>query len=237
MTPEIAALWALSGLDDRLARHADARAGIPARREAHAARISAERTALEAHTKRATALLTRRRELEREIAALVATQKQFEARLSAVTNNEQYKAQLHEIDAVKAKRSDFETEELIGLEAEEALAAEKPLLEGALRHAEAEAATARAALDREEAEHTAAIATLEGERAGHVASLEIPLRTRYERMRAARGGRAVVPIVKGACGGCFRGQPPHLLQGARKRDAVLICDGCGRMMILPPDAE
>ena len=49
-------------------------------------------------------------------------------------------------------------------------------------------------------------------------------------------GRAVVPILpKGACGGCFRGQPPQVLQEARRGDRVLLCDGCGRMMVWPPE--
>jgi len=46
-----------------------------------------------------------------------------------------------------------------------------------------------------------------------------------------------MPIVKGACGGCFRAQPPQVLQEARRRDRMLSCDGCGRLMVLPPGQE
>ncbi|TMQ68855.1 MAG: hypothetical protein E6K80_13650 [Candidatus Eisenbacteria bacterium] len=60
-------------------------------------------------------------------------------------------------------------------------------------------------------------------------------RSRYERIRQSRDGRAVVPIVKGSCGGCFRGQPPQMLQEARRGDRALICDGCGRILIWPPE--
>jgi predicted nucleic acid-binding Zn-ribbon protein len=45
----------------------------------------------------------------------------------------------------------------------------------------------------------------------------------------------VVPIVKTACGGCFRTQPPQVLQEARRHDRVLVCDGCGRLLVMPPE--
>jgi len=45
----------------------------------------------------------------------------------------------------------------------------------------------------------------------------------------------VVAIVKGACGGCFRAQPPQVLQEARRGDRLLACDGCGRLLIWPPE--
>ena len=60
-------------------------------------------------------------------------------------------------------------------------------------------------------------------------------RSRYERIRGSREGRAVVPIIKGACGGCYRGQSPQTLQEARRGDRILLCDGCGRMLIWPPE--
>ena len=45
----------------------------------------------------------------------------------------------------------------------------------------------------------------------------------------------MVAIVKGACGGCFRAQPPQVLQEARRGDRLLACDGCGRLLIWPPE--
>lgn len=65
--------------------------------------------------------------------------------------------------------------------------------------------------------------------------LEPTARSRYEKIRASRGGRAVVAITNGACGGCARTLTPHAQQDARKRDRLLVCDGCGRLLLLPPD--
>jgi len=68
-----------------------------------------------------------------------------------------------------------------------------------------------------------------------MAPIPASTRVRYERVHQMRGGLAAVAIVKGACGGCYRGQPPQVLQEARKRDRVIICEGCGRLLIWPPE--
>jgi predicted nucleic acid-binding Zn-ribbon protein len=76
---------------------------------------------------------------------------------------------------------------------------------------------------------------IEARREKHVGGLPPATRSRYERIVQSRDGRAVVAILKGACGGCFRNQPPQVLQDARRRDRLLTCEGCGRLVIWPPD--
>ena len=76
---------------------------------------------------------------------------------------------------------------------------------------------------------------IEARREKHIAGLPPGTRSRYERIVQSRDGRAVVAILKGACGGCFRNQPPQVLQEARRRDRLLVCEGCGRLVIWPPD--
>ena len=70
-----------------------------------------------------------------------------------------------------------------------------------------------------------------------VGLLDTASRTRYERLRGLRGGRAVAAIGKGACGGCGSALAPHALQESRKRDHLLTCDGCGRLLMLPPEGQ
>jgi predicted nucleic acid-binding Zn-ribbon protein len=121
-------------------------------------------------------------------------------------------------------------------EAEEALSGERPTIEKSLQAAEAELAARRADIDREEAVERERLAGIDAERATEMSGLPAATRSRYERIHAQREGRAVVAILKSACGGCFRQQPPQTLQEARRRERVMICDGCGRMLVWPPDA-
>lgn len=236
MTDELLQHWALHLLDEDAVRHAAERAKLPELRRAQEARLAAERRKAEANTKRAAELQARRRARESDIAVLESQEKKFRTQLDAVTDQKQYEAVQHEIAGVAGKRGDLETEVLEILEAEESLAAERPALEQALAKAERETGEQVARLDAEDARLAAAIAELDRRRGEAVRPLEPGARARYEKVRVSKGGRAVVAIVNGACGGCARNLTPHAQQDARKRDRLLVCDGCGRFMMLPPDA-
>ena len=234
MTDELLQHWALHLLDEEAVRHAAERAKLPELRRAQESRLAAERRKVEANVKRTAELLARRRVLEGDIAALEAQEKKFRAQLDAVTDQKQYEAVQHEIAGVAGKRGDLETAVLEILDSEEQLAAERPALEHALAKAERETGEHLAKLDTEEARLAGLIADLDRRRAEGEQPLDPAARTRYQKIRASKGGRAVVAIANGACGGCARNLTPHAQQDARKRDRLLMCDGCGRLMLLPP---
>jgi predicted nucleic acid-binding Zn-ribbon protein len=237
MTAELEILWALHGLDEqvttlkgRLERHAGQRRSLDER-------LGAERIRLDAQKQKVAELQRRRRDLERDIEGLSGEERKFQGQLPMVKKNEEYQALLHEIAAAKARRSDRETELLVLMDQEEQAARERPELERSLAGMESEAAARGRAVDAEERGEREQLAALEAERAALMDRLPAAIRSRYERIRASKDGRAVVPILKGACGGCYRGQPPQVLQEARRGDRLLVCDGCGRLLVWPPGAS
>ena len=119
---------------------------------------------------------------------------------------------------------------------EENAAQERAPLERELNTAEAELADRVRAIEHEEEAARRQRGVFQARREKQLEGLPPATRQRYERALSGRAGRAVVPILKGACGGCFRGQPPQVLMEAKKRDRLLVCEGCGRILILPPDA-
>lgn len=235
MSAEQDVLWRLMEIDDALAAAASALAKLPEERRVAQAKVAGERAPLDALRARVASVQTRRRDLEREIAGIDAEQRRFEGQLPAVKKNEEYQAMLHQIADLKRRRSDLETEILEGLEAEEREQGERPMLEQALAAAERDAAARAAAVDAAERDTRARVETLERDRAAECERLPAATRTRYERIRASRAGRAVAAIVKGACGACFRNQPPTVLQEARRRERLMQCDGCGRLLLWPPE--
>ena len=236
MSDELDRLWALYTLDERAAVLLARRRVRPRLRTELEQRVAAERLALEAQRSQATEAQKRRRELEKDIEALGAEERKFSSQLPLVKKNEEYQALLHEIEGVRRRRSDLETEVLTRMEAEDALAAARPVLEKALATAERESAERLARLEAEDAVDGAQLAEIESLRGAEIVPLPAATRSRYERVHSSREGRAVVAISKNACGGCFRSCPPQLLQEARKRDRLLICEGCGRLLVWPPDA-
>ena len=236
MTEEILVLWTLRELDERLVVLLVALKRFPAQRAAVEKRLAGDRAHLETLKKELADFRLKRSLIEKDIEALTAEERKYQGQLPLVKKNEEYTALLHEIAGAKKKRSERETDVLMLMDEEEKRAAEKPVLEKSIAALEAEGAARLAAIVSEEQAERGKVAAIEAERAALSARLPSATRSRYERIRTSKDGRAVVPIQKGACGGCYRGQPPQMLQEARRGDRILICDGCGRMLIWPPDA-
>jgi predicted nucleic acid-binding Zn-ribbon protein len=235
MNDELRTLWALHELDDRLVQVQEVLRRHPAERRAAETAVEAEQARLAAHQQRIAELRTSRRLIEQDIELLGGEEKRFQGQLPMIKKNEEYQALLHEISDRRTKRSDLETEVLIRMEEEEQLAGALPGIDKALAEARAAADARIVAVAAAEQKERSEAESLEERRVALLPSLPPGTRTRYERIRESLGGRAVVPIMKGACGGCFRGQPPQVLQEARRGDRLLVCDGCGRLLVNPPD--
>jgi predicted nucleic acid-binding Zn-ribbon protein len=53
----------------------------------------------------------------------------------------------------------------------------------------------------------------------------------YERIRKAKEGRAIVPVRRNSCGGCFNRVTPQRVLELRKNSALITCERCGRILI------
>jgi len=61
--------------------------------------------------------------------------------------------------------------------------------------------------------------------------IEARLLNSYEKVRKnMRNGLAVVPVMRGACGGCFNIVPPQKQAEIREEKKVMVCEHCGRIM-------
>lgn len=54
---------------------------------------------------------------------------------------------------------------------------------------------------------------------------------RYERIKSAKNGKAVVPVRRNACGGCFNRIPPQKLLELRQNQKFFVCEHCGRILV------
>lgn len=235
MSEELDRLWALKQLDEQLVEAKAALTQFPVQRKALETRAAEEKRHLEALNARIAEAQKKRRELERDVEASGEQERKFAAQLPMVKKNEEYQALLHEIAGAKSKRSEIETQVLLQMDAEEVLAREKPGVEQALKAAEAELSGRRSEIDAAEKAVQERVDGIQSAREAEMSALVAGTRARYERVHASRAGLAVVAILKGACGGCYRAQPPQTLQEARRRDRVIICEGCGRLLVWPPE--
>lgn len=151
---------------------------------------------------------------------------QFEVR-----NNKEYDALSREMDAATAAIARFEKE----METSEGKAtitrtdieATKVKLEEALVALEEKRQALAEVSKSTEAEEL----KYGHERKKIVARLDKADLTTYERIRKAKKGKAVVPVKRGACGGCFNRVPPQRLLELRLNDKLYTCEACGRIVV------
>jgi predicted nucleic acid-binding Zn-ribbon protein len=70
----------------------------------------------------------------------------------------------------------------------------------------------------------------EGDRKNVTVRIDKKLLATYERVRKGRGNQVVVAIKKRACGACYKGIPPQVIQEMRKGEIIYCCDNCGRIL-------
>jgi predicted nucleic acid-binding Zn-ribbon protein len=70
----------------------------------------------------------------------------------------------------------------------------------------------------------------EGDRKNVTVRIDKKLLATYERVKKGRGNQVVVAIKKRACGACYKGVPPQIIQEIRKGETVYTCDNCGRIL-------
>lgn len=148
-----------------------------------------------------------------------------------VKSNRQYDALSREIDAAQAMiaqlEKDIETLEGKMTVAREDLAKGKTQLEGILK----ELKEKRQELDEVSKTNEDEELRLKHEREKLVVRTERGDLAVYERIRKAKGGLAVVPVKRNACGGCYNAVPPQKVLELRKNNRIYTCEHCGRILV------
>lgn len=199
--------------------------------------VERAREAMEAARRAAVDAARRRDELEAKIESYRVLQERRQQRLEHVRNPKEASTLMAELDLARSvvakeendwvRSSDAVTQaQFKAAEEERNVAA---LAEGqtpdrerlAARRAELEAELAEARRVREES----------------ASRLERPLRIRYDRLRKARSGDVIVPLVGGSCGSCHTSVPLNRRSQIRAGTVVDGCEACGAILYPPEIAR
>lgn len=64
------------------------------------------------------------------------------------------------------------------------------------------------------------------------AAVDPRLLTSFDRIRRNfRNGKAVVPVLRDACGGCYNAIPPQRQSEIRQHKKIIVCENCGRILV------
>jgi hypothetical protein len=231
LLPELEALLELQRCDARLMDAQRKRDDIPRRREALKAALQAARAVHEQAKKDLDAARLARRGHEKEIEVIQSEGAKLDRQLLDVKTNKEYTAMLHEIQLLKTKRGDRETQVLECFEREEALQARAKKSEQEIADEEKRIRAGEADFDKESAVLDQAIHSIRTDRDQIKPRVPATLLSRYDRLASSRNGVAVAEVRKAACGACFTALTPQAMQEVRRNDAVMTCEQCGRLLI------
>ncbi len=236
MPQRLKILIELQKVDSRLRELQALQGDLPKRLEALKQNVNEKSDLLHAKEAALEEAKTAKHLAELEIQSLREKDKKYHDQLFKVTTNREYDAIQAEIDATTTAIDEQETLFLEASEKEETLTAEIEELKKEVEQIQAEAVEVEKELQeklnltrREETE-------LQRRREELVHDLDVPIYRTYERIRKGKpDGLAVVPVVNGACGGCRQAIPPQKILEIRRMNQVIICEGCGRILVWPDE--
>ncbi len=135
-----------------------------------------------------------------------------------------------ELESLQRRRGASEEQQFEALMAAETAEAHHAQLQLQLDQAETAAASAHNNLRLERDQHQLVMGNLEGDREGVLAQVPASDRETYERLRAAKKGRAVAIMAEGVCGACGVELSSGLSQTVRQTTELVLCRNCGRIL-------
>jgi uncharacterized protein len=185
---------------------------------------------VEAQRAQVDGLRKRRREKDSQLQTGQESLKRTRERLFEVKTNKEYQSMLKEIEIFEGKNSKMEDEVISLLD-------ELERLETELKVEEEELEIRRKRFEEEKTRMEEELSSLAGELDGCVRKSEelkkkIPVEVlrKYEQIKGAGRGVAVVAVWKEICDGCHMSIPPQLYNELQKTTAMITCPNCNRII-------
>ncbi len=148
-----------------------------------------------------------------------------------VKSNKQYDALTREIEAAEARSKKLEKDMELFEGKMQLLKSDIEAANAQLEEAGAELSEKQKELREVNKEHEKEELKLQHEREKILVRVDDSEMERYERIRRAKGGQAVVAVKRGACGGCYNRVPPQRILEIRQNSRIYQCEHCGRILV------
>ena len=148
----------------------------------------------------------------------------------AVKTNEEYRAILNEVDFLKKENEKIEDEMINLLEEEEKLKGSIARFEAETKDFVESKSDEIAVIAKHNEELTERLAQLNADFETNFGKLPAEIKEQYNKIKEFRGN-AVCLIHDETCTGCYANLTPQFLNELKKRDSLLLCDSCGRILV------
>jgi predicted nucleic acid-binding Zn-ribbon protein len=154
----------------------------------------------------------------------------------AVKTNEEYRAILNEVEFLKKNNHEIEDEMLVIMEEEEKLAKSINQLRTETEEFIQKNQNTISALTEESEKMKEKQATAKIALENNFGKLPADVQVLYRRVAKSRG-RAVCLITDNTCTGCYANLTHQFLNELKKRNKILVCGNCGRILVYPNSNE
>jgi len=224
-------LYALQLIDTSLDELQQQKGDLPAEVQKLEADLAAQQEHYAATEQTMRQAFAMRDNADNEILTLKQKLEKYKSQQFAVRSNREYDALTREMDSASEAIQRLE-KEMLQLEAKATTArTELGEIQLAIEAAQKNLAEKRTALAEVSRLTEDEELHFEHERQKAVARITKAELAAYERIRKAKKGMAVVPVKKGACGGCFNRVPPQKLLELRQNERMYTCERCGRIIV------
>ena len=168
---------------------------------------------------------------EMEIKASEGKQTKYQTQLFNVKTNREYDAVTQEIENVKVEIGKKESRLLELMDAEDETKRTIKTVQEEVEKLKKQFGEKSAELKKRLANTEKDEAALHDQRDKVLRKLEKRIVATYDRIRKAKNGFAVVPVIRNACGGCFKTLPPQRIFEIRQMNHLFLCEVCGRILV------
>ncbi len=228
---EMEMLLKLQGVDYDLGELERSKDYLPELINNRESEVADNKTDLEAAEKELKEQNLRNSKLDIELATLNQELAKLQKQMMAIKTNKEYDALTNEIANRKIRISETEEEILKILANIDDLKEKISQYKKKLDEVEEANSTQLIHLKEELSSIEDKIKAKLGDRKNITVRIDRRLLATYERVKKGRGDQVVVGIKKRACGACYKGIPPQVIQEIRKEETIYTCDNCGRILI------
>lgn len=158
-------------------------------------------------------------------------------RLIKLKTNEEYKANLKEIENAKVRKGELEESLLVSMEEGENLKKEIVARAQGVTEAEQLFQSEKEKIEQALKMLSVTASSIEAEWVSLSEMSDKNILEDYKKLIIKRKGLAVVPLNGNICGGCHFSLPPQVVAQVKTGDKILTCTYCHRMLYAPAKIE
>ena len=230
MRKQLELLWELQKIDLAIRAIKEDRERYPKEMKRLDEKCRIEKDRIQKEKDKIESLEKERRQKEQHLSSELERIKRTETRMFDVKTNKEYQAILKEIETIEKKNSDNEDEIITAMEDVDNIKSVLETKEKDFDDRRSRYESEKQKIAQEISQLDVDLAECQQKSSDLRRQVRSELQKKYEIIKGARNGLAVVSVWKEVCGGCHMNIPPQLYIELQRSVDLLSCPNCNRII-------